>query len=707
MKKVVIILFIAFCVNIVNAQVESVVYFKDKKLEKISTKWVVFDKNQPDKSYIANNNVLTIKFIENDEINLAKLVHQYKVKKIRKASTGYIDIQIPNKYDLVELAKIIDDIDYIENVDINTIGEYDNFIPNDTDYDLQWHLPKIKMPETWDLLHGGSCAIVAIIDSGTDWLHEDLGFGSDNFSNIWKNSGENDWTDNTDPTSGNGVDDDGNGFIDDWIGWDFANNDNNPRSTLNSHGTQVAGITSAKTHNETGVSGVAGGNNNQGVLLMPLLIGEASPDGSLVDDAILYAVDNGADVIQMSLSVAQTAAIDAAIQVAENANIIVICASGNNSSSVNYPASNEDVIAVGSTNENDKKSSFSNYGSNLFISAPGENIYSTKLNNDYDDADGTSFSAPQVSGVVSLLKIINPNMSNSEVRTILQNSADKVGGYSYINGRSVELGYGRLNAYKALQLALPTISGSNTVCTSNKTFTLSDRVLGTTVNWTKSTNLSYVSGQGTNNYTVKAASSSISSPGWVEVEISGISCDPVSIKKDLWVGKPDFTLIGDYDLSVREMGIAEITNPYHDLQGISNTTWNCSGAITRIDGGPVIAKYWAGSSSGSGTVDLTLTNQCGSRFKYFIVNVTGGWLKSYPNPANDYLEIEITDEEFYTTKNKSVSIRLYNNKSTLVYSNVSYDKILRINTNNFLKGLYLLQVKHNDKTFNQQILIEH
>jgi len=297
---------------------------------------------------------------------------------------------------------------------INAFGEYGAFTPNDEYYNNQWYLSKIRVPYAWDLVHGNPCIVVAILDSGTDWLHEDLGNGTDNFNNIWHNSDEDDWSVNYDPTTGNGIDDDGNGFIDDWIGWDFANQDNNSRSTINSHGTQVSGIVSAKTNNNnTGIAGIAGGNNSQGVVLMPLLVGDAAPIGSVIDDAILYAVNNGADIIQMSLGVQHSDAIDAAIQVAENANVTLVCASGNNySSTVNYPASNVNVIAVGSTNQNDQKSDFSNYGSNLFISAPGEDIYSSTLSDNYGYGDGTSFAAPQVSAITALLKQINPTLSN-------------------------------------------------------------------------------------------------------------------------------------------------------------------------------------------------------------------------------------------------------------------------------------------------------
>ena len=129
----------------------------------------------------------------------------------------------------------------------------------------------------------------------------------------------------------------------------------------------------------------------------------------------------------------------------------VIAASGNSNTSVAYPANNSNVISVGATDQNDYKAPFSNYGSNLTIAAPGVGIYSTQLNNTYNSSDGTSFASPIVSGVVALMLSINPSMTPAQIKDALITTADKVGGYNYINGRSNELGYGRLNAYAAVK----------------------------------------------------------------------------------------------------------------------------------------------------------------------------------------------------------------------------------------------------------------
>ena len=340
------------------------------------------------------------------------------------------------------------------------------------------------MPSAWNISVGGNCVIVAIIDSGTDWKHNDLGIGSDNYQNVYINHGEDSWTNPNDPNTGNHLDDDGNGLADDWKGWNFSNNSNDSRGTFY-HGTHVAGIVSAKTNNTIGIAGIDGGSNSQVVKLLPIFIGLNNPDASVIDDAIIYAVNKGVKIIQLSLAVNQTNAIDAAIQFAINNGVTVIAASGNSNTSVAYPANNSNVISVGATDQNDYKAPFSNYGSNLTIAAIGVGIYSTQLNNTYNSSDGTSFASPIVSGVVALMLSINPSMTPAQIKDALITTADKVGGYNYINGRSNELGYGRLNAYAAVNSAKninTNISGPDQFC-ATATYTIPNLSLGQNVTW--------------------------------------------------------------------------------------------------------------------------------------------------------------------------------------------------------------------------------
>ncbi|GAH15323.1 unnamed protein product, partial [marine sediment metagenome] len=152
---------------------------------------------------------------------------------------------------------------------------------------------------------------------------------------------------------------------------------------------------------------------------------------------------------------------------------------------------------------------------------------------------GTSHSCPVVAGVAALVLSADQSLTYLEVFDILTATADEVGGYTYTNGWSEELGYGRVNACRSVLEAfsgIMSVTGPSIVCTSNSTFTLHNRPSGTTVNWTKSSNLSYVSGQGTDNYTVKAYSSA-SGTGWVQAAIT-VDCGNVTIRYNIdWVGK--------------------------------------------------------------------------------------------------------------------------------------------------------------------------
>lgn len=272
-------------------------------------------------------------------------------------------------------------------------------------------------------------------------------------------------------------------MIDDWKGWDFYNNNNDSRGPFY-HGTHVAGIVSAETNNNLGIAGVAGGWNSQGARLLIAGVGDDYPDNSILDDAILYAAVKGAKIITMSLSVPQTAAIDAALSTAYNSyGCFIDCASGNDDASVAYPATNQYVVAVGATNDDDARCSpsdwgvenGSNYGPELSVVAPGDNIYSTIIGNSYGYASGTSMAAPHVAGIVALLKSVNANLTPAQIKTILEQSAEDKGAA----GRDDYYGYGRANAYKAVKYTLENYGGTLTksfTIPSDETWTFSDGI---------------------------------------------------------------------------------------------------------------------------------------------------------------------------------------------------------------------------------------
>ena len=211
-------------------------------------------------------------------------------------------------------------------------------------------------------------------------------------------------------------------------------------------------------------------------------------------------------IIQLSLSVLKTDAIEKAIDYAKQKNVLIICASGNDSSNnLSYPSSNEYVIAVGGIDRNNRRAPFSNYGNNLSVVAPGIDIFSTGLNNTYLSSDGTSFAAPQVSGVVALILSVNPDLTAKQVADIIEQTAQKVGGYNYQNTYTRpngtwnnEMGYGLVDAYKALQKA--TIAGPDEFCLrTDATFELIAPIPNdATIKWEDPEyRLEIVSGQGT------------------------------------------------------------------------------------------------------------------------------------------------------------------------------------------------------------------
>ncbi|MEM7586699.1 MAG: S8 family serine peptidase [Acidobacteriota bacterium] len=408
--------------------------------------------------FAVNSRVITVKFADGTRLDDQKaLLRSLGGYELRRAVTGYVDVEIAYRQDVFAAIDTYLDHAEIVSAEPNTFGTY-TLMPNDPIYGSQWYPPIVQADLAWDTTGGNPSAVIAVLDSGTEFTHEDLGFGPDGYQNVWLNDGEDAWSDPDDPSTGDGIDNDGNGYVDDWKGYDF-NNNNNDGSGTNFHGTAVAGVAAAKTNNGLGITGIAGGVNGPGARVMIAGVGDGGPNGAILDDAILYAVDNGADVVQLSLSVGQTSAINAAIQTAIDAGLAIVCSSGNGGAPVlSYPASNPNVISAGATTSSDQRSGFSQHGPDLDLSAPGSNIFTLDLNDTYDFTSGTSFSSPLISGVIALMLSVNPNLTPAEIRQILHDTADKVGGYDYNYdpdkpGHSFELGYGRVNALRAIGAA--------------------------------------------------------------------------------------------------------------------------------------------------------------------------------------------------------------------------------------------------------------
>jgi len=332
----------------------------------------------------------------------------------------------------------------IEYIEPNYIIELDEIIPNDPDFYQLWGLHNtgqqggltdadIDAPEAWDVTTSSSSVVVAIVDTGIDWKHEDL------VDNIWNNLGEDadgdgqilEWNGSQwqfDSGDINNIDDDGNGYVDDFVGWDFRNNDNNPFDD-HSHGTHVAGTVGANGNNNIGMSGVS-----WDVKLAALKFLSASGSGSTSDaiSCIEYAVDNGIPISNNSWGGGSFSnALYDMIEYANQNNHLFIAAAGNNSNNnddiLYYPSSYDldNIISVASTDRHDNLSYFSNYGIfNVDIGAPGSSIFSTTPNNNYAIKNGTSMATPHIAGAASLVWGLHPDKSHLDIKDAILNSVD-------------------------------------------------------------------------------------------------------------------------------------------------------------------------------------------------------------------------------------------------------------------------------------------
>jgi subtilisin family serine protease len=269
-----------------------------------------------------------------------------------------------------------------------------------------WGNDLVGAPEVWSRGYTGQGVVVAVVDTGVDYTHSDLD------ANIWVNTRE---------ISGNGIDDDGNGYIDDIRGWDFVGNDNDPRDG-NSHGTHVAGTIAAE-NNGTGATGVA-----YNARIMPVRVLDNDGSGSYlgVANGIRYAANNGARVINLSLGGGYSSDIYSAIQYATGRGAIVVMAAGNDGSlQPGYPAyhATEYGLAIGAVDSSSNIASFSNRAGTdnamRYVVAPGVSIYSTVPNNGYATYSGTSMATPHAAGVIALMLSANSSLTTAQVRDIV------------------------------------------------------------------------------------------------------------------------------------------------------------------------------------------------------------------------------------------------------------------------------------------------
>jgi len=370
--------------------------------------------------------------------------------------SGYYKIQFNPAFSLEEVIRAYEANPFVEHVE--KIGICPIFyVPNDPMFNLQWGLHQsydhdIDAPEAWDLERDNNTPIVAIADTGVDWEHPDLG------DNIWMNPDE----------ILDGIDNDGNGLIDDIRGWDWVHGvsgvpgedtdtpDNDP-SDYNGHGTHVAGIAGAVTDNGTGVAGTT-----FNARIMALRIGWSGYYGSyevgyvrmdFAAQSLYYAADKEAIAYNASWGSSNSGGISAAVTYAVSHGVVICTAAGNdNSQTPHWLANHDDTIAVAGTTNQDLKWSGSNYGTWVDCCAPCKGIVSTYQvhggPHNYGNMTGTSMAAPFACGIIALLNAYKPYYDWDELHDTLLASCDNIDDLN--PGYEGKLGSGRVNAYNCL-----------------------------------------------------------------------------------------------------------------------------------------------------------------------------------------------------------------------------------------------------------------
>jgi serine protease len=464
---------------------------------------------------------------------------------------------------------------------------YAVWTPNDPYYSYQWHMTRIGMEDAWPLATG-SGATVAIIDTGVKQSLEDL--ASTNFT----------------------------------AGYDFVNGDSDPTDD-HGHGSHVAGTVAQSTNNSVGVTGIA-----YNATIMPLKVLNASGSGSDSDiaDAIYWATDNGADIINMSLgSSSSSSTMQNACTYAWNNGVVVVCAAGNSStSSPFYPAAYTVCISVSAVNYLDQLADYSNYGSTIDICAPGgdsndnngdgymdgvlQNTFGTS-GDGYYFYTGTSMASPHVAGVAALVKSVDYSLTNSEVRGILESTAEDIGSA----GWDQYFGYGLVDAYAAVveaqsepDITPPVISdvAATDITSNSATITwTTDEPADSVVYYGLTTSYGYTESNSAN---VTAHS----------VPLSGLSADTLYHYKVSSTDPSDnYAESGDYTFTTEESG-GETYMYVYNIQMELWTIWNwlywAESYITIKDTtGAVVPSatvyiQWSGSVGGT---DSATTNSSG------------------------------------------------------------------------------------------------
>ncbi|MFC1641044.1 S8 family peptidase, partial [Patescibacteria group bacterium] len=380
-------------------------------------------------------------------------------------------LKIKADFDVLQVAEAYSDNDEIEFAQPNYLYSA-LYKPNDTYYGEQYSHAKTSAEAGWNRTTGSSSITIAIVDTGLYHdPHNSTGWHEDLINNVWENSQEKNGRSN--------FDDDGNGFVDDYSGWNFVSNNNDPKDAMVavfdgmflqfSHGTHVAGIAAGHGNNEKGVAGVC---YKCKVMPVKVLADDGFGSTLTISRGIEYATESGADIINLSLGVPEHKlvpnddAMETAVNEAHEAGITVVAAAGNwGIDEKVYPAALDNVIAVGATNANDERWDGSQYGSWVDVAAPGQGICSAVSNNPdalrdckgvannnkYLTVSGTSMASPYVAGLVGLILSKNASLTPDQIKEILIDSGDPQNGSTISPGTPIGR---RVNVARAVPISV-------------------------------------------------------------------------------------------------------------------------------------------------------------------------------------------------------------------------------------------------------------
>jgi len=428
---------------------------------------------------------------------------------------------------------------------------------NDPLFSNQTNLNQINIPQAWDITTGKNI-IIALIDTGVAKQHEDL------VGKLWVNAKE---------IPNNHRDDDGNGYVDDVNGYNFRQNSSNIADD-NGHGTSVASVIAANTNNAKGIAGI---NWRAKIMVLKALNKLGGGEYAHVAKAIRYAVNNGAELINMSFGTyINNSELEQAVHYAVSQGVVVIAASGNNNQNkILYPAAYSDTIAVGAIDSNDVRASFSNFGDKLDIMAPGLNIVAANYERSdaYSSNSGTSYAAAHITGLISLILSLHPSLSPQEIRTIIKESVKP-------KSDSLEYGAGIIDAalvFNTADIASIALLAQATASTNNL---LADGIQTTKVTVTVTSDGSPVIGRlieaqisdtqlKINNLTNHGSSVNLGTTDMVGKLYFTVSSCIAGIKSFTFIDKISGQVIGSYNLAFSHSGPviydAKIINKSSDI----------------------------------------------------------------------------------------------------------------------------------------------